>query len=157
MNAKPLFGMTSAEVQQGFCAGWLDLHCWPATGCPMPHHPLAELLQQHLLVSQGHWQCSPAPGLPSLSLRVGCTHTSAPTSPSTGSHGTQGLECNSSLQQGYSSNRRREAYPLDISYTGLCFAICISRGFTVVMAALTWYVELLLNDDNTMLLICHFM
>lgn len=153
-----LFCMTSAAVQQGCCAGWGHLHCWPATGCPVPRPPLLGLLPSSSCSchrSTGRacpvlGQCLPSPSTP------GSFPASAPTSPSKGIHGTQRGRCNPSLQQGYSSSKRRVIYPLDITYTGVCFAIYIFGCFTAVMAAQYW-LDLLLNDDNTMLLICHSM
>lgn len=131
MNAKPLFCMTSAGIQQGCCAGWLDLHCWPATGCPMPPHPLAEPVpQQHLLAPQVHWQCLPTPVLLSLSLPL------HPQFLPKGVMEHRRVICNSSFQQGYSS--RRDVCPLDITYIGFCFAKYIFRGFTAAIAALYW-------------------
>lgn len=84
-----LFCMTSAAVQQGCCAGWGHLHCWPATGCPVPRPPLLGLLPSSSCSchrSTGRacpvlGQCLPSPSTP------GSFPASAPTSPSKGIHG----------------------------------------------------------------------
>lgn len=130
------FGSSSAGV---LC--WLGhLHCWPATACPVPHPPLLGLPPSSscschralaVLAQCLHSAC-PAPAPLALSLPL------HPRLLPKGFTEHSGVGCNASLQQGYSSSKRRVIYPLDITYTGLCFAICVFRGFTAVMAAQYW-------------------
>lgn len=113
-----------AQPQAAHCLIILLLSLFSSSLCPMPHHPPAvPVPQQPLLVPQVHWQCLPSPSAPVSFLPL------HPHLLPKGVMEHSRVVYNSSLLQGYSSSRRRVVYPLHITYTGLCFAIYIFRGF----------------------------